>query len=84
MAVRIRLSRLGKKNAPIYRIVATDSRNKRDGKFIEDLGTYNPRTGQFVQFHIERIDNWIAQGAVPSDAVRRLHKEYKKAHAERA
>ena len=46
MAVKIRLSQIGKKNAPFYRIVAIDSRKKRDGKFLEDLGTYNPLTGR--------------------------------------
>jgi small subunit ribosomal protein S16 len=81
MAVSIRLSRLGKKNSPMYRVVATDSRNKRDGKCIEDLGTYNPLTGKFVQLHSARIDAWIAQGAVVSTTVKRLHKLYKKERA---
>ncbi len=78
MSVKIRLARLGKKNAPFFRIVAIDSRKKRDGKFIEDLGTYNPLTGQLVKFHEERINDWISKGAIPSPTVRRLHKEHKK------
>ena len=78
MAVKLRLSRLGKKNAPVYRIVAVDSRKKRDGKFIEELGTYNPLTGELVQFHQERITYWISQGAIPSDTVSRLQKMHKK------
>lgn len=78
MAVRIRLSRIGKKNAPMYRIVAIDSRKKRDGQAIEDLGTYNPLTGKLVQFHQERINAWIAQGAIPTASVIKLQKLYKR------
>jgi small subunit ribosomal protein S16 len=78
MAVKLRLSRLGKKNAPVYRIVAVDSRKKRDGAFIEELGTYNPLTGELVQFHQERIAYWISQGAIPSDTVSKLQKMHKK------
>jgi small subunit ribosomal protein S16 len=78
MAVKIRLSRIGKKNAPMYRIVAIDSRKKRDGQAIEDLGTYNPVTGEIVQFHQERINAWIAQGAIPTDSVLKLQKMYKR------
>lgn len=74
MAVKIRLSRIGKKNAPFYRIVAIDSRKKRDGKFLEDLGTYNPLTGELVQFHQERVEEWIKKGAIPTDSVVRLHR----------
>lgn len=78
MAVKIRMSRLGKKNAPYFRIVAVDSRKKRDGAFLEDLGTYNPTTGEVLQFHFERITDWLGKGAVPSDTVKRLYKEHKK------
>lgn len=78
MAVKIRLSRIGSKNAPCYRIVAVDSRKKRDGAFLENLGTYNPIKGGLVQFHADRIDHWISQGAQPSLTVLRLKKLYKK------
>lgn len=78
MSVKIRMARLGKKNDPIFRIVAIDSRKKRDGKFIEDLGTYDPIKGTLIKFHEERITDWISKGAIPSETVRRLHKEYKK------
>ncbi len=74
MAVKIRLSRCGRKNAPVYRIVAIDSRNPRDGKFLEDLGTYNPITGQLVQFHKERVDYWLSKGAIPTDTARRVYR----------
>lgn len=74
MAVKIRLSRIGKKNAPFYRIVAIDSRKKRDGMYIEDLGTYNPLTGEIIQFHQERVEEWLKKGAIPSETVTRLHR----------
>lgn len=78
MAVKLRLSRFGKKKAPFYRIIATDERVKRDGKFLEDLGTYNPLTGDLVQFHQDRIDYWISKGAIPTESVKKLLKLYKK------
>lgn len=78
MAVKIRLARCGRKNAPMYRIVAIDSRRKRDGEFIENLGTYNPITGTLVQFHQERVDYWVSKGAIETDAARRLYKQYRK------
>lgn len=72
MAVKIRFTRIGKKHAPIYRIVATDSRRKRDGKCLENLGTYNPMTKEIVQFHTDRINYWISVGAIVTDSVQRL------------
>jgi small subunit ribosomal protein S16 len=78
MAVKIRLSRIGKKNAPFYRIVAVDERKKRDGACLEDLGTYNPVNGTLVTFNAERVDAWVAQGAIKTDVVKRLYKNYKK------
>lgn len=81
MAVKIRLSRVGKKAAPFYRIVAVDERRKRDGSSLEVLGTYNPLKGEMVQFNQERINFWISQGAIPTDAVKRLQKEQSKSTA---
>ena len=78
MAVRLRLALFGKKHSPVFRIVAMDSRKMRDGKCLDNLGTYNPVTGEFVQFHIDRIDEWLKKGAVPSDPVKKLYKSYKK------
>jgi small subunit ribosomal protein S16 len=72
MAVKIRFARIGKKHAPVYKIVAIDSRRKRDGMFLEDLGTYNPKTKQIVQFHDDRVAHWISVGAIPTDSVARL------------
>lgn len=78
MAVKIRLSRVGKIHAPVYRVVAIDSRKKRDGEALDILGTYNPLTGELVQFHQDRIEGWISKGAVVTDAVKKLQKKHKK------
>lgn len=78
MAVKIRLSRIGTKNAPIYRIVAVDSRKKRDGACLENLGTYNPLKKELVQFHADRVDHWLSQGAQISSTVLRLKKLHQK------
>ena len=78
MAVKIRFCRIGKKHAPVYRIVATDSRKKRDGKYLENLGTYNPKTKEIVQFHDDRLEYWVSVGAIVTDSVKRLVKIRKK------
>ncbi|MBP6891992.1 30S ribosomal protein S16 [Candidatus Babeliales bacterium] len=74
MAVKIRFARIGKKHAPVYKIVAIDSRRKRDGMYLENLGTYNPKTKELVQFHDDRVAHWISLGAQPTEAVARLMK----------
>ena len=66
--VKIRLKRTGKKNAPCYRIVVADSRSPRDGKFIENIGFYNPCQSE-EKVNVERADYWIASGAQPSETV---------------
>ncbi|TCS79215.1 30S ribosomal protein S16 [Tepidibacillus fermentans] len=73
MAVRIRLKRMGAKKAPFYRLVVADSRSPRDGRFIEEIGTYNPLT-QPAQIKIdeEKALKWLQTGAKPSDTVRNL------------
>jgi len=79
MAVSIRLRREGTKNRPYYRVVVADSRSPRDGKFIEIIGTYDPKqTGQNSSFSVERAEYWISKGAQPSDTVRSLIKKQKK------
>ena len=71
--VVIRLRRAGSKKRPFFRVVATDSRFARDGRFIEILGHYNPRTKPaIVRVNQERVDYWIQKGAQPSDSVRTL------------
>ena len=73
MSVRIRLRRAGRKLAPTYRIVVADSRAPREGKFIEILGQYQPRSGEAaLNLDIARANYWLDQGAQPSDTVRSL------------
>jgi small subunit ribosomal protein S16 len=76
--VKIRLTRMGRTHAPVYRIVAVDSRKKRDGEALEILGTYNPSTQELVQFHQDRIDHWVSQGAQVTDTVKKLQRQHKK------
>ncbi len=71
MAVKIRLTRRGKKNAPVYRIVVADGRSPRDGKFIEVIGTYNPRLKE-EKIDLEKVEKWISNGAQPSDTVKAI------------
>lgn len=76
MAVKIRLKRMGAKRAPFYRVVVADSRFPRDGRFIEQVGTYNPMTDPAsCEFDAEKIQKWIGNGAQPTDTVKRLLKE---------
>ncbi len=81
MAVKIRLSRIGKKNSPVWRVVAIDSRKKRDGAFLENLGTYNPINKELVQFHADRVADWVSKGAICSETVEKLVKMHKKSAA---
>lgn len=73
MAVVIRLARHGRTHLPMYRVVAADKRRSRDGKHLEILGTYNPREKK-IDLKQDRIDHWVAKGAVPSETVARLIK----------
>lgn len=74
MSVKIRLSRLGKKNRPYWRIVAIDSREKRDGAHLENLGTYDPIKHQVIQLHKDRIQAWVSKGALCSPTVVKIIK----------
>jgi len=75
LAVRIRLTRVGSRNDPVWRVVATDQRSPRDGRFIEVLGHYNPQTDpSTIELDEERVRTWIAKGAQPSGTVRSLMK----------
>ncbi len=74
--VKIRLRRMGAKKAPYYRVVVADSRSPRDGRFIEELGIYDPMTdGEKLKLDVERVKYWISQGAQPTDTVRGLLKK---------
>ena len=73
MAVKIRLTRLGDKKAPFYRVVVADSRSPRDGRFIDNIGTYNPLTDPAeIKIDIEKAQKWIANGAQPTDTAKAL------------
>ena len=73
MAVKIRLARHGAKKAPYYRVVVADGRARRDGRFIEIVGRYNPRvTPSFVEIDLEKVDAWIAKGAQPTEAAGKI------------
>ena len=75
MAVKLRLTRVGSKKNPIYRVVAADSRSPRDGKFIEIVGRYNPQTNpSTIDLDEDRVKDWLSKGAQPSETVRRLLK----------
>lgn len=76
MAVKIRLRRMGAKKAPFYRIVVADSRYPRDGRFIEEIGYYNPlQEPSLVKVDTEKAKTWIANGAQPTDTVKALLKK---------
>lgn len=76
MAVKIRLMRMGAKKRPFYRIVATDSRSRRDGEYLELVGTYNPiNSEKDVKINEEVALKWLNNGAIPSDTVRSLFKD---------
>ena len=71
--VKLRLKRMGKKGAPVYRIVAADSRSPRDGRFIEQIGTYNPtKAEEKVTLDKELAKKWLSNGAQPTDTVRSI------------
>ena len=73
MAVRVRLTRVGSKKNPIWRVVVADGRSPRDGRFIEAIGHYNPQTRpSTIVIDHERLDHWIALGAQPSNTVKKL------------
>ena len=75
MAVKLRLTRVGSKKNPIYRVVAADSRAPRDGKFLEIVGRYNPQTDpSTIELDEVKVKDWLAKGAQPSDPVAKLIK----------
>jgi small subunit ribosomal protein S16 len=76
MAVHIRLARYGSKKSPFYRVVVTDQRDPRDGRFIENIGVFDPAGGEAsLQLNRDRLDYWRARGARPSDTLERLLKK---------
>jgi len=82
MAVKIRMKRVGAKNAPFFRIVVADGRSPRDGRFIEEIGTYQPlKKGDNCQINLDRAKYWISKGAQPSETVASFIKKAGKAAA---
>lgn len=78
--VRMRLKRIGTTNTPVYRIVVADSRSPRDGKFIEELGTYEPRKKDHeFTLNLERAEHWLSKGAQPTDTVASFIRKAKRA-----
>jgi small subunit ribosomal protein S16 len=80
MAVKIRMKRVGTKNTPVYRIVVADGRSPRDGKFIEEIGTYQPmKKDKNFELDLDRAKYWVSKGAKPSDTVASFIKKAAKA-----
>lgn len=80
MSVKIRLKRIGAKNSPVYRVVVADARSPRDGKCIEEIGTYQPhQTGVNFKLNLERVDHWLGVGAQPSDTVASMIRKLRRA-----
>ena len=76
MAVKIHLQRMGSKKAPFYRVVVADSRYPRDGRFIEEVGTFNPLTNPAeIKLDAEKVQKWLGNGAQPTDTVKALIKK---------
>ena len=79
MSVRVRLTRVGSKKNPIWRVVVADQRSPRDGRFIETIGHYNPQTEpSTIRIDEERLQHWVARGAQPTGTVKQLVKAYAK------
>ena len=74
MAVKMRLRRMGAKKAPTYRVIVADSRSPRDGRFIEELGYFNPRSDE-LKIDADKAKTWLANGAQPTDTVKALLKK---------
>lgn len=85
MSVKIRMKRIGAKNTPVFRIVVADGRSPRDGKCIEELGTYQPlKKGDNYTLDLDRANYWVSKGAQPSDTVASFIKKARKAAASAA
>lgn len=82
MAVKIRLARAGARNRPFYRIVVTDTRSPRDGRFIELIGTYDPRVSPArITLRTDRVEHWVGHGATPTRTVSQLIRQNEKSSA---
>jgi small subunit ribosomal protein S16 len=85
MAVVLRLSRAGTHKAPFYHVVATDSRKPRDGRYLEDVGIYDPTcTPELIQLKVERVEHWLKVGAKPSATVAKVLRRARKLQPKKA
>lgn len=78
MAVKIRLARIGTKHKPFYRLIAIDSRQKRDGQFLDNIGTYDALKGLIIRFEEELYNNWVARGAQVTPSASKIYRMFKK------
>ena len=78
MAVRIRLARFGRRKHPVYRIVVMDSRRPREGKYLDIIGTYDPKRHEIIKFDEEKFNKWVSLGAEVTDRAKAIYKLYKK------
>jgi small subunit ribosomal protein S16 len=82
MALKIRLTRVGTKHEPHYRVVIAEARSRRDGDPVESIGTYNPRAkGEQVKLDLARVDYWLGKGALPTDTLNAIIKRYRRSAA---
>lgn len=79
MALKIKLARFGAIHAPVYRVVVGEARSRRDGRSVEQIGTYNPKAGDTpLKLDLERVDYWLSKGATPTETVNGLIKRYRR------
>ncbi len=78
MAVKIRLARIGTKHKPFYRLIAIDSRQKRDGQFLDNIGTYDALKGNIVRFEEELYNSWVSKGAQVTPSAYKIYRMFKK------
>jgi small subunit ribosomal protein S16 len=78
MAVKVRLSRIGTKHVPFYRVVVVDGRKKRDGEYLDNLGTYDALKTTILSLDTEKLEAWVSKGAILSDSVQKIYKMHKK------
>jgi len=78
MAVKVRLSRIGTKHVPFYRVVVVDGRKKRDGEYLDNLGTYDALKTTVISLDTEKLESWVSKGAILSDTVQKIYKLHKK------
>lgn len=81
MAVKVRLARIGTKHVPFYRVVAVDGRKKRDGAYLDNLGTYDALKSSVISLDVEKLESWVSKGAILSETVQKIYKMHKKGAA---